>query len=502
MARCSRSLILCTWPPVLVAGLLSPGFAVADEAPAFSTALRRQLVLDSAPDQRFSIDERMRHYGVPGVSVAVVEQCRIVEASGFGTATVEGRPVDAHTRFAAGSVSKVVASVGALALVQKGQLSLDEDISSRLHHWQLPREGAFASSNVTLRNLLTHGAGLSVAGFKGYPRDQPLPSLEQILDGTAPANTPAVRIEAEPGKAWRYSGGGFVLTQLLMEHTTQQKFAPLMRDTVLAPAGMKETTYQQPLDPASARHAATGTLADGTPIPGGWRVYPEQAAAGLWSTPSDLARLAIDLVHSLQGKPGVLDPDMAKQMMQRQIGNWGLGVEVSPEGKPTKFSHTGAPVGYRTLWLMSPDTCQGAAIMSNADEGMTLTHEIARALADTYRWPDAAPSSVVTTTALTPDISARFVGEYQLRDFPAERFEVTVQPEGHLGWSRKGRGRRDLVAAGPMELVSPDSGMRLVATGAPSAQAETLELHFTGGVNIAVRVKEAGSSSTTDRDAL
>lgn len=502
MALWSLSQLSRAVASVLTIGLLIPQVAAADDAPAFSTALRRQLVLDTAPDQRYSIDERMRHYGVPGVSVAVVENCRIVEARGFGSATVDGRPVDAHTRFAAGSVSKVVASVGALALVQKGQLSLDEDISSRLHHWQLPREGEFADSKVTLRNLLTHSAGLSVAGFKGYPRYQPLPSLEQILDGTAPANTSAVRIEAEPGKAWRYSGGGFVLTQLLMERTTQQKFAPLMRDTVLAPAGMKESTYQQPLDPASARHAATGTLADGTPIPGGWRVYPEQAAAGLWSTPTDLARLAIDLVHSLQGKPGVLDTGMAKQMMQRQIGNWGLGVEVSPEGKPRKFSHTGAPVGYRTLWLMYPDTCQGAAIMTNADEGMTLTHEIARALADTWRWPDSAPSSMVNTTALTPEISARFVGEYQLRDFPAERFEVTVQPEGHLGWSRKGRGLRDLVAKGPMELVSPDSGMRLVATGEPSAQADTLELHFPGGVNIAVRIKEAGSSSTADRDGF
>lgn len=490
MARWSLSQLSRAVASVLTIGLLIPQVAAADDAPAFSTALRRQLVLDTAPDQRFSIEERMRHYGVPGVSVAVVENCRVVEARGFGSATVDGRPVDAHTRFAAGSVSKVVASVGALALVQTGQLSLDEDISTRLRHWQLPRQGEFADSNVTLRNLLTHSAGLNVAGFKGYPRDQPLPSLEQILDGTAPANTPAVRIEAEPGKAWRYSGGGFVLTQLLMEDTTQQKFAPLMRDTVLAPAGMKESTYQQPLDAASARQAATGTLADGTPIPGGWRVYPEQAAAGLWSTPSDLARLGIDLVHSLRGKPGVLDTDMAKQMMQRQIGNWGLGVEVSPEGKPRKFSHTGAPVGYRTLWLMYPDTCQGAAIMTNADEGMTLTHEIARALADTWRWPDAAPSSMVTTSALTPEISARFVGEYQLRDFPAERFEVTVQPEGHLGWSRKGRGLRDLVAKGPMELVSPDSGMRLVATGEPSAQADTLELHFPGGVNVALRVKE------------
>lgn len=315
MAGWSLSQLSRAVASVLTIGLLIPQVAAADEAPAFSTALRRQLVLDTAPNQRFSIDERMRHYGVPGVSVAVVENCRIVEAHGFGSATVDGHPVDAHTRFAAGSVSKVVASVGALALVQKGQLSLDDDISTRLRNWQLPRQGEFAGSTVTLRNLLTHSAGLSVAGFKGYPLDQPLPSLEQILDGGAPANTPAVRIDSQPGKAWRYSGGGFVLTQLLMERTTQQKFAPLMRDTVLASAGMKESTYQHPLDAASARHAATGTLADGTPIPGGWRVYPEQAAAGLWSTPTDLARLGIDLIHSLRGKPGVLDTDMARQTL-------------------------------------------------------------------------------------------------------------------------------------------------------------------------------------------
>ena len=484
---------------VLVA---SHGAVASDSmASSYASQLRRQVVLEGVGNQSFSMAERMRHYGVSGVSVAVVEGCKVVHADGFGTATPEGKPVLPGTMFAAGSVSKVVASVGALKLVEAGTLSLDRDIDGYLHGWSLPREGAFAQSTVSLRHLLTHSAGLTVAGFKGYPVGAPLPTLQQILDGQTPANTAPVRIGVAPGTTWRYSGGGFVLTQLLMEQATRTSFAALMRDRVLLPAGLNHSTYAQPLDPESAKDAATGTLPDGAPIPGGWRVYPEGAAAGLWSTPTDLSKFAIELVRSMRGESTtLLRQDTATEMMRRQVENWGLGVEVSLDGSPRKFSHTGAPVGYRTLWLMFPDTCQGATIMTNADEGMTLAYEIARALADQYRWPDPMVSERAVAVPMTPDIATRFVGSYQLRDFPAERFEIGARPNGALVWSRQGRGHRDLVATGPDTVLSPDSAMRLAAKDRDpeTGHALTVELVFSGGVNVAQRIvvedhKAAGS---------
>jgi CubicO group peptidase (beta-lactamase class C family) len=471
----------------------SPSIAGEQDAPAYASGLRRKVVLEGAGPQRFTIKERMRHYAVSGASVAVVENCEVVDARGFGTATPQGAAVHASTQFQAGSVSKVVTAAGALRMVEGGTLSLDADVSRYLRSWTLPRPEPFHQHPVTLRQLLSHSAGLTVSGFNGYAMGTTLPSVVQVLDGAAPANTDAVRLTAAPGAGWRYSGGGYVVTQLLMQDAGGASFETLMQEHVLHPAGLRHSSYLPSVEPASAREAAHGTAADGTPIPGGWRLYREQAAAGLWSTPSDLARFGIALIRSMRGEDGaLLKRDTANEMMRRHAGAWGLGPELSADGAPRKFSHTGAPVGYRTLWLMFPDTCQGAAIMTNADEGMTLTHEIARALADAYRWPDPMASEKASYVPTTDEIATRFVGTYRLRDFPAERFEVDRRPDGTLTWSRQGRGRRLLEAASRDELLSPDSGMRLVAIEqAPRDGAvTTLELRFPGGVNIAQRVQD------------
>lgn len=464
--------------------------AWAGTGPDFAQALRRQVLIEGDGPQRFTIAQRLHHYGVPGVGVAIIEGCRIVEARGFGLADPSGRRVDAGTLFQAGSISKVVAATAALRLVEQGTLSLDGDIAPHLGDWSLPRLPEAGTAPVSLRQLLTHTAGINVAGFKGYDAAAPVPTLRQVFEGAAPANTAPLRIEHAPGSGWRYSGGGFVVVQHMVEHGTGVGFADYLREHVLRPAGMSDSEYLAPDDEARRARAATGTLADGRPIAGGWRIYPEQAAAGLWTTPTDLSRFAIGLVRSLRGeRGGLLRQDTATQMLSHQADAWGLGVELSPVGAPRKFSHTGAPIGFRSLWLMYPDSCQGATIMTNADEGMTLAYEIARAIADTYGWPDPMPSDHATAIAMTPRITARFVGTYELVDFPAERFEVTARADGRLAWSREGRQRRDLVATSEYALLSPDSGMRLVARqdDKPSGAAGTLELHFPGGLNLARR---------------
>lgn len=477
---------------VLAAGApLWPGDARAAAGDDYALALRRKLHVEGEGPQRFSISQRLRHYGVPGVGVAVVDGCRVVDARGFGLAEPGGRPVDAGTLFQAGSISKVVATVAALRLVERGALSLDGDITEAMGGWPLPRATGSGHAPVSLRALLTHTAGINVAGFKGYAQGGPVPSLRDVFDGAASANTPAIRVEQAPGAGWRYSGGGFVLVQHLVEQAEGASFADAMDSIVLGPAGMLASDFRPPDGPTRRRRAAHGVLPDGEPIAGGWRVYPEQAAAGLWTTPTDLSLFAIELVRSLRREPRpLLAPESAAEMMRRQAGAWGLGVELAPDGAPRRFSHTGAPVGFRSLWLMYPDTCQGATIMSNGDEGMTLAYEIARAIAEAYRWPDPMPSEHIRAINAGPEVLARFVGAYELVDFPTERFEVSITAEGRLAWSREGRRRRDLVAIAPGELVSPDSGLRLVApaAGAQTGPASMLELQFPGGSNRARRI--------------
>ena len=221
--------------------------------------------------------------------------------------------------FQAGSISKPLAAMAALRLAQQGKLSLDADVNTLLTSWKLPAAPVAAGKAVTLRMLLTHTAGITVHGFPGYAQGAPVPTLVQVLNGEKPANTPAIRSEAVPGAGWNYSGGGFTIMQQTLIDVTKEPFAKLLQTTVLGPIGMKHSTYEQPLPQRFAEFAATPYHADSKPIEGGAHTYPELAAAGLWTTPSDLARYAIEVENSLQGKANhVLTQQMTQQMQQMQ----------------------------------------------------------------------------------------------------------------------------------------------------------------------------------------
>lgn len=327
-----------------------------------------------------TLTARMAQRHVPGVSVAVVDGCRIVDARGFGVATAAGDAVTPATLFQAASISKTVTAVAALRLAEEGRLSLDGDVRASLHQWALA-----GSAPVTLRALLGHGAGINGPGFPGYPRGAPLPTLAQLLSGASPANTPAIRVE-RPAGTWRYSGGGYEIAQAALEDETAEPFAELARRMVLAPAGMADSAFDQPLASERAARAAAGFDGAGRPLRGGWRVYPELAAAGLWTTPGDLARLAIDVARSVRGEGGLLSPESARAMMTPGPGNWGLGVALGPEGR---FGHVGANAGFTSAFVFFPARCQGAAVMTNGDAGRALVAETLGAIGRDYDWPSA-----------------------------------------------------------------------------------------------------------------
>lgn len=476
----------------IVLALLAQGANASAGSPssAIELGLRRTIAIQGREDERFPLGDRMAHYRVPGVSIAVVDNCRIVDARGFGRSAVESGIVTRKTLFQAGSVSKPVAAVAALRLVEEGRLSLDADIRSRLTSWTLPDHPLLADRPVTLSRLLSHTAGTNVSGMNGYEAGAPLPTVPQILDGLAPANTAAVRVEAVPGAQWRYSGGGYVVAQALMVDATGQAFPELMDRLVLRPAGMTRSSYRQPMAPDRRRRAARGTKPDGSALPGGWRIYPEMAAAGLWTTPSDLGRFAISVARSIRGEDGgLLRTRTALQMMSRGPGNWGLGVDLGPPDSPRQFGHTGRSIGFTSMLIVYPDTCQGAAVMTNGDEGGWLIQELMRSIGDAYGWPGQRPSEVQATIELTDAIANRFVGTYRLRDHPTEIFAISRKREGGLYWAREGRVGRDLVPRGEMSLFSPDSVMTLEAVEPVGSRATTLRLGFGGGVNLAERVE-------------
>lgn len=333
------------------------------------------------------IQEQMQAHHIPGLSLAVVSKGAIVRAQGYGTTVSAGTAaVTPTTLFQAASISKFVSAVGALRLVDAGKLQLDTNVNRTLRGWQVPDNGFTVDSKVTLRGLLSNSGGLGVASFPGYAAGAPLPTLKQVLDGAAPANTAPVRVESVPRSQWSYSGGGFAVLQQLLTDATGQPFERLMHDTVLAPFGMEHSTFEQTLPPALALNAAQGFM-DGKPLPGGHHRYPEMAAAGLWTTASDLARFTIGLQQAFAGRSGApLSNGMAKEMMSRQIRGEGLGVFVmGTKGNAPSLWYGGRNKGFDSFIWFAPASEEGIVIMVNANDNDDTVEHIGKAIALQYQ---------------------------------------------------------------------------------------------------------------------
>jgi CubicO group peptidase (beta-lactamase class C family) len=259
-----------------------------------------------------------------------------------------------------------------------------------LQTWKVPENEFTKDEKVTLRRILSHSAGLTVHGFPGYAVGRPVPTLVQVLDGEKPANTAAIRVDFVPGSKWRYAGGGYTVMQQLVIDVTGEPFPEFMQQSVLKPLGMTHSTYEQPLPHELAIATATGHHTNGTEVPGCWHVYPEMAAAGLWTTPSDLARFAIGIQQSLAGKTNpVISASMTRQMLTVQKAGDGLGVFLTGSGKTLQFSHSGRNEGFDMLMKAGAETGKGAVIMINANDNSGAMTKVMNAIADEYHWSDA-----------------------------------------------------------------------------------------------------------------
>jgi CubicO group peptidase (beta-lactamase class C family) len=293
-----------------------------------------------------------------------------------------------------------------MALVQRGQLSLDEDVNRKLRSWKVSENEFTAREKVTLRRILSHTAGLNGHFFPGYRTGEPLPTLPQILNGEKPANTEAVRVTSTPGKEWRYSGGGVLIEQQLMIDVTRRPFPELMRDLVFNRIGMTDSTYEQPLSADRAEHAASGTDRSGKVVAGRWHVYPEMAAAGLWTTPTDLARFAIEIALSKRGQSNrILSTTTAREMLKPQVGavrelalgnrnhidRMGLGFFLGDGTRPDLFGHIGDDEGFQAMLVMFSDSGKGAVVMANSENGILLGDYIIGNIAREYGWKEYEP---------------------------------------------------------------------------------------------------------------
>jgi CubicO group peptidase (beta-lactamase class C family) len=338
----------------------------------------------------YTLQELMERFRIPGVSVAVIKDFKIHWAKGYGVADAgSGQPVDTGTAFQAASISKPVFAMAMVKLQQDGRLSLDADVNTILTSWKVPASELTREQPVTLRSLSSHTSGADDGfGFPGYAPNDPRPTLVQILNGEKPSNVGPVKFVRPPYSGMKYSGGGVTLAQLAVQDLIKKPFAEFMRETILAPLGMSRSSFEQPMNDAFAAKASKAHNGAGKRMDAPWHVYPEQAAAGLWTTPSDLARFAIEVQRAIRGPKGAVLTQASVREMLTAIGTGGfaVGLTVIHRGEGWYFNHSGCNWGFGCDLLAHFRKCYGVVVMTNGDAGGRIISEIESRVAAAYGW--------------------------------------------------------------------------------------------------------------------
>ncbi|TSE05853.1 serine hydrolase [Aquimarina algiphila] len=365
-------------------------------------------------DSTWTIEERMEHYGVPGVSIAVIKDYKIEWVKSYGIVDKENaKPVTSQTLFQAGSISKPVAAYGALRMVEQNKINLDEDVNIYLQSWKLPDSEFTKDKKVALKHLLNHSGGVTVHGFLGYSPDLPVPTVVQVLNGAPPANSAPIFVDKVPEKSFRYSGGGYTIMQQMMMDVEGKSFPSLMNDLVLQPLNMNNSTYNQPLEGEQLQMAATGYLPDGSMTNGKRHTYPEMAAAGLWTTAEDLAKFAVNIQESIKGNSKiVVSQEMATKMLTPFVEKFvGLGIFITKKGNEIYFGHGGWDEGFSSELIAHKDKGYGVVVLTNSNHPDFIS-ELIRSVANTYAWDNYVPTykkMEIDTTNLS-----KISGRYQI----------------------------------------------------------------------------------------
>ena len=365
------------------------------------------------------LSDRMKHYHSPGVSIAVINDFQIEWVQGFGICDLQSQqPVTVDTMFQSGSISKAIFALGVMRLVQEGHLNLDENINRYLTTWQIPATENW-QPRITLRQILSHTAGLTTDGFSGYLTSESIPTMPQILNGEPPANSEQVRVNIFPGMQFRYSGGGTTVAQQAVIDLLDKPFPQIMRELVLDRLNLTNSTYEQPLSPLWLEQAATGHPWKGIPIAGGSHIHPEMAAAGLWTTPTDLAKVGIELMQILSDRStrnfltkNTLTSILTPQLDSQKIGDEFAGIGFFCDGceDSFQFGHAGSNEGFTALMRFYPNVGKGVVMMVNSNEGLPLIFsEILQAIAIEYEWADAIPKDRTIISLENIDL---YVGVY------------------------------------------------------------------------------------------
>lgn len=384
---------------------------------------------------KYTLQERMAFYHVNGVSIAFIKDYKIQWARGFGLAdSAEQRKVTPATLFQAAYISKSLNSIGVIKLVQEGKLNLSADINDYLKSWIFPYDSISKGKKISVAHLLSHTAGLTISGFPGYEVGVTLPTQRQILDGNKPANTRAVRSAFEPGLRYQYSGGGIMISQTIVEDITGQTYEAYMLENVMKPLGMNSSTFAETPEEGEALLRATAYWKNGKALKGKYHIYPEQAAAGLWTNPTDLAKYIIETQLTFQGKSNkVLTQEMTTLRLSPFVDSMAaLGVMISKKGTQTYFGHSGSNTGFKSEFIGSLNEGNGVVVMINSDNSAIIP-EIINSIATVYNWNNFYIPKIKKIVTVDSKILEKYLGDYTFNKQP-----ITILREGEKLFVKQG----------------------------------------------------------------
>jgi len=439
--------------------------------------------------KRCNIIERMNHYRIPGLSIAVINDGRIEWAKGYGVKeNGTDDPVTVATLFQAASISKPIVAAAVLHLVEKDVIDLESPVNGQLKSWRIPDNEFTQKRPVNVKMLITHSGGVIGFSFEGYKIGDKLPTLLQVLDGLKPAISPPIRVVLEPGSRWLYSNGGYLILQQLLMDVTGSPFPELMNEIILEPLDMGNSTFSQPLQSRYEKMAAAGHRSDGTAVEGKWHIYPEMAAGGLWTNPMDLCKFIMELQRSLEGiSDKVLSKSMTENMLSRHFSNMGWGFVIHGNGQDLGFTFSGGNEGYRCDMYAYASKEKGAVIMTNSDNGHYIVNEIFRSVSAEYEWPDYKPQ-LKEIAKIDKEVYGEYVGTYHSKQEIRPDFDIKIEQENDLLCASFLGGKYSLVPESEEKFFIADHGWEIEFLKDDAGKIESIRYFIIVGPGTAHRI--------------
>lgn len=408
-----NKLILLTIVIVLIASCTSRPNESADRKAQLETEIRGQVKFLEETENLSSITSKMTEYNIPALSLAVINHGKldwteIYQNSNFS----EEQKLDSTSIFQAASLSKPVTFLAAVRMHSAGEIDLEKNIQDYLKDFVLPQGKQTADNPVTFRNIFFHTSGITAGGYQGYARDLTPPTDLDILRGSEGVNSPAIEVVTPPNETVAYSGGAYTLAELALQDIFNDEFPNIMKKWILDPARMNHSEFTQPLPASKSNQVAKGYTPSGEVIEGGWRNYPEQAAAGLWSNSIDMAKFLIEIYNAYQGKSSIFSQSDIQSIISQERDSQVYGFILNRSGNDISITHYGGNAGYRTGMTISLTSGNGLVYLINSDNGGALGNELLLSASQVYNWQHFKQTNVQRKN-IRSDVLKRLSGKYK-----------------------------------------------------------------------------------------